>query len=210
MGEVGTSQTGSSTAETMLSWMDFVETLSTMARAQFEPDWNQDQYVEDVIALMRQINRRDAKFESFYDDYVNAKGLFPEIASVHQGGHFAVATLEFDAGDRIRLHNHPDMTGVILCLKGAVEVEAFNLLERKSTGGNLLLEQVFQDRLESGGFATLTATHGNIHSLIAQEYTELLDVFTPPYDSDRLQHYRWYRRAEHPMDGGRLFEAWEV
>ena len=197
--------------EPLLTWMGFVEALSSMAQAQFSPDWNQDEYVKDVIALMGRLNRDDAKFESFYDDYVNAKGLFPEIASVHQGGHFAVATLEFNAGDRIRLHNHPDMTGVILCLKGSIDVEAFDLLNQKSAAGHLLLEQVFRGRLQSGEYATLTAKRGNVHGLIAQEYTELLDVFTPPYDSERLKQYRWYRRAESPIEhGGRVFEAWEI
>ena len=104
------------TADSSLGWLPFVEALSTMARAQFDPEWNQEEYVKEVIALMRRLDLEDVAFDSFYDDYVSAKGLFPEISSVHEGGHFAVATLEFDAGDRIRLHNHPDMTGVIFCL----------------------------------------------------------------------------------------------
>ena len=118
---------GTQTNPSSLEWLDFVSSLSSMAHAQYAPDWNQERYVEDVIDLMRQLNLSDAIVEGFYDDYVNAKGLFPEISSVHEGGHFAVATLEFDAGDRIRLHNHPDMTGVILCIKGSVDVEAFDL-----------------------------------------------------------------------------------
>ena len=89
-----------------------------------------------VIDLMRRLDLGDPDVTGFYDDYVNAKGLFPEISSVHHGGHFAVATLEFDKGDRIRLHNHPDMTGVILCVSGAVEVEAYDLLDHKSDQGN--------------------------------------------------------------------------
>ena len=50
----------------------------------------------------------------------------------------------------------------------------------------------------------------NIHALVATQYTELLDVFTPPYDDERLTRYRWYERASEPIDGGSVFEAWET
>jgi hypothetical protein len=89
-------------------------------------------------------------------------------------------------------------------------VEAFNLLPTPSANGKLLIEQVVQDRLSPGVFATLTAEHGNIHRLEATEYTELLDVFTPPYDPERMKRYRWYERADEPIDGGAVFEAWEA
>ena len=193
-----------------MDWSGFVQALSVLAEKQFSPDWNQANYVEEVISLMRLIDLDDTKFDAVYDGYVRARGAFPEIQSVHDGGHFKVASLEFEPGDEIRLHNHPDMTGVILCLSGSLELEAFNLLEHESASGNLLLEQVLQTRLTPGAFATLTATNGNIHGLVATEYTELLDVFTPPYDKERLKRYRWYRRADEPVDGDRLFEAWEA
>ena len=193
-----------------MDWPGFVQALSVLAQKQFSPNWNQADYVEEVISLMRLIDLDDAKFDAVYDGYVRARGAFPEIQSVHDGGHFKVASLEFEPGDEIRLHNHPDMTGVILCVSGSLELEAFNLVDRQSASGNLLLKQVLQTRLTPGQFATLTATNGNIHGLVATEYTELLDVFTPPYDKERLERYRWYRRAEAPVDGDRLFEAWEV
>ncbi len=192
-----------------IDWAGFVQSLSALADAQFSADWDQDQHVKEVMALMRHLDLDDAQFEQIYDGYANAWGQFPEIKSVHRGGHFSVATLEFDAGDEIRLHNHPDMTGVILCVSGAVEVEAFNLLPTQSPMGKLLMEQVLQEKLTPGVFATLTAEHGNIHRLVATEYTELLDVFTPPYDKERMTRYRWYERADEPIDGGVVFEAWE-
>ena len=193
-----------------MDWPGFVQALSVLAEKQFFADWNQATYVEEVMSLMRLIDLDDAKFDEVYDGYVRARGAFPEIQSVHDGGHFKVASLEFEPGDEIRLHNHPDMTGVILCLSGSLELEAFNLMDRQSASGNLLLEQVLHTRLTPGKFATLTATHGNIHGLVATEYTALLDVFTPPYDKERLKRYRWYRRADTPLDGGTLFEAWET
>ena len=193
-----------------MDWSAFVHALSVLAEKQFSAEWNQAAYVEEVISLMRLVDLDDAKFDDVYDGYVRARGAFPEIQSVHDGGHFKVASLEFEPGDEIRLHNHPDMTGVILCLSGSLELEAFNLVDRPSASGKLLLEQVLQTRLTPGKFATLTATHGNIHGLVATEYTELLDVFTPPYDAERFKRYRWYRRSDEPVEGDTLFEAWET
>ena len=193
-----------------LSWTEFIEALASLADGQFTAGWSQEQHVEEVMALMRLVDLDDAKFEQVYDGYVSARGLFPEIGSIHHGGHFSVASLEFDPGDEIRLHNHPDMTGVILCLTGSVEVEAFNLLDAPSPTGKLLIEQVTQVQLKPGSFATLTADHGNIHRLVATEFTELLDVFTPPYDAERMRSYRWYERSEEPIRDGIVFEAWET
>ena len=197
-------------AASRMDWPAFVQALSAMAEKQFSADWNQETYVEEVISLMRLVDLEDAKFAEVYDGYVRARGTFPEINTVHNGGHFKVASLEFEPGDEIRLHNHPEMTGVILCLAGSIEVEAFNLLPRTSQEGNLLMEQVLQERMTPGAFATLTATHGNIHALVATEHTELLDVFTPPYDAERMKHYRWYRRSSDPVEGDTIFEGWEV
>ena len=192
-----------------LSWRSFIEELAILAEQQFSPTWDQASYVEEVAALMGLLRLEDEDFQALYDGYATAGELFPELQTVHEGGYFEVASLEFDAGDEIGLHNHPDMTGVILCLSGQIDVEAFNLQEGESESGALLLERVVQRRLEAGDYCTLTATQGNIHSLRAQSFTQLLDVFTPPYDSERLTRYRWYDRAEAAYDGGELFEAWE-
>ena len=121
-----------------------------------------------------------------------------------------VVTIEFDPGDEIPLHNHPDMTGVILCLSGKVDIQAFNLLEERSEDGRLLIERVDQVDLQPGQFASLTADRGNIHGLVAVEFTELLDVFTPPYDAERLERYRWYERSDDPVEGTNIFAAWET
>ncbi|MEE2645492.1 MAG: hypothetical protein VYD19_11215 [Myxococcota bacterium] len=192
-----------------LSWRSFIDELAVLAEQQFSPTWDQESYVEEVAALMTLLRLDDEDFQALYDGYATAGELFPELQTVHDGGYFEVASLEFDPGDEIGLHNHPDMTGVILCLSGRIDVEAFNLQEGESESGALLLERVVQRRLEAGDYCTLTASQGNIHSLRAQSFTQLLDVFTPPYDSERLTRYRWYDRATEAYDGGELFEAWE-
>ena len=192
-----------------IDWNGFIEELANLAEKQFSGSWDQEDHVVDVEALMSLLDLDDRRFAQIYDGYVDAMGLFPEISSAHDGGSFSVATLEFDAGDEIALHNHPDMTGVILCLSGAVEIESFDLLPDRGPDGKLRLQQVDQLRLKAGEFSTLTAVRGNIHGLVATEFSELLDVFTPPYAGDRKKRFKWYERAADPMPGTKIFEAWE-
>ena len=201
---------GENAAEEPMDWDSFIVALSALADSQFSDTWDQADYVEEVAALMKLLDLDDAHFQSLYDGYVSVLGTFPELTTVHEGGHFEVATLEFDAGDEIGLHNHPDMTGVILCLTGKMHVEGFDLLEDLSADGNLLLERVDNLTLVSGDHCTLTADRGNIHSVVALEFTQLLDVFTPPYDDEKLLRYRWYERDLTPYEGEDIFEAWET
>ncbi len=193
-----------------IDWAAFLVALADLADTQFSGNWDQEAHVEEVTALMALLDLEDAKFEELYDGYVSAASRFPEINTAYEGGHFEVVTIEFDPGDQIPLHSHPDMTGVILCLSGKVNIDAFNLLEERSQSGQLLIERVQQVDLTPGNFASLTAERGNLHELMAAEYTELLDVFTPPYDAERLQRFRWYGRSDEPVEGQSIFEAWET
>jgi hypothetical protein len=192
-----------------IDWSEFIRLLDEIAQTQFSLEWDQEAYVQDVITLMRLLQLDEAEFASLYDGYVDSLGKFPEIDTAHDGVYFEVVTLEFKEGSEIGLHNHPDMTGVILCLSGEITIESYNLLEDLSDAGNLLIEQLEKTTLTAGDFATLTANRGNIHSLQTSQYAALLDVFTPPYDEERLQKYRSYERSTEPLQDN-VFEAWEV
>lgn len=193
-----------------VDWSTFLADLALLAQTQFSEDWDEEAYVQDVSALMALLDLDDPDFVELYDNYVNYAQDFPEIATVHEDGDvFAVSILQFEAGEDIPLHNHPDMTGVILCVTGSVEIDNFDLLPETSENGNLLLQFVEGVTLVPGSFATLTGTRGNIHTVRATEYTELLDVFTPPYTQDRIARYRYYVRDSEPYSGSDVYEAWE-
>ena len=73
-----------------------------------------------------------------------------------------------------------------------------------------LLRRSSKNTLQPGDVATLTANRGNIHSLRATEFSQLLDVFTPPYNDDRSDRSRWLERDSEPIPGmdGQTFRAW--
>ena len=210
-GLTGSSSSSSQTSPSgPIDWDAFLVQLSVLADTQFSSGWDHEAYVDEVRALMSLLDLDDDQFQSLYDGYADAAGNFPELNTVHEKLAFEVATVEFEPGDTIPLHNHPDMTGVIFCLSGQVEIDSFDLLDALSDRGSLLMQRTALATVVPGEFSTLTGERGNIHGLVATEYTELLDVFTPPYDAERLTRYRWYERAEEPYEGDDVFEVWET
>lgn len=192
-----------------LDWESFIQRVAELAQRQFSADWSQEAHVQEVTALMRMLNLKDDAFDRLYEGYTKATGSFPQIKAVHAQQEFKVVTVEFKPGDAIPLHNHPDMTGVIFCLAGTVQIEAFDLLTEASPSGKLKIKRCADQLLKPGEFSTLTAARGNIHALQATEHTELLDIFTPPYDPERFTRYRVYQRSEAPIEDGDVYEAWQ-
>ena len=193
-----------------IDWEDFLSQVGELAEIQFSPDWNQEAYVEDVRQLMARLNLEDPFLIQAYADYADQVRDFPEITQVHHEPTFEVTILEFEEGEFIPLHDHPDMTGVIMCVSGTVDVENFTLLEEPAEDSEFLLQRTAQTRMRSLDIGTLTSRNSNIHSLKALEFTQMLDVFTPPYNDDRSNRSRWFRRAVNPLPGrDEIFAAWE-
>ncbi len=194
-----------------IDWASFLDAVAELADVQFTLDWDQEAYVEDVARLMRRLNLEDPAIVEAYSHYADEVRGFPEITEIYEEPGFELSTLEFEAGEVIDLHDHPGMTGVILCISGEVEIENFDQLDEISSDGHLLLQRTEQVTLTAGQSATLTAVRGNIHTLRANRFTQLLDVFTPPYDDERIRLSRWFQRTDTPYQNREgIFEAWET
>ena len=193
-----------------LEWSHFLEQVEAIAELQFGDAWDMETYVTDAAKLMQALNLDDPVVVGAFADYANQVIDFPEIAPVYSGPLFEVVTLEFEPGEEIGLHDHPDMTGVILCVTGSVEIDNFDQVEPSQNENQFLLKRSAKQTLYPGDVATLTATRGNIHSLRATEFTQLLDVFTPPYNDDRSERSRWFEREQTPVQGldGQTYRAW--
>ena len=191
-----------------VDWACFLDRLSALAEAQFSEAWAPDAYVEDVAALMGQLDLRDRHFRRLLRQYENTAAGMPSIRRAHGGGHFSVATLHFEPGESIDLHDHPRMTGVILGLRGTARLEAFDRLDAPDRPDRWRLRPAGIVNVNPGVHSTLTPDRGNVHALRADVFTELLDVFTPPYDAERKAAFRWYERASRRSPDG-TFAAWE-
>jgi len=205
------SSAGDEGALEVIGWDEFISELETLAAKQHESNWDQEAHVSAVSELMLQLDPNSQPVLDVLNNYLDDSPNFPELTPIHESIDFEVTIIQFEANEIIDLHNHPDMSGVIHCLSGDITIDGYNLLEETAENGNLLIEKIASIRMSPGDMTSLTAARGNIHALVAHEYTELLDVFTPPYAGDRIMRYRWYGRSENPIQGSdNIFEAWEA
>jgi cysteamine dioxygenase len=126
-----------------------------------------------------------------------------------------VCLVQFEKDQTIAAHDHPGMTGMILCASGSIHTRNFDLVEEKTKalpGGaeevRCLLRQSAEQTLEANAMTTLTSKARNIHMLKARAVTQLIDIFTPPYNQQRVADSRWFNIDEAPRAGTTdLFEA---
>lgn len=189
--------------EEILGWDAFLKTCENLSGAQFGEDWteNQDDYTKKIEALLVRLNLEDDKIAKFIESYNNYNTHFPEIRTIHRKTEFQVSLLEFEAGEKIPLHDHPDMTGVVICTHGEIEVTHYDKLADTSEKDLPLLKKERHLTMTPGVTATLTVNRGNIHELYAKDFTRMIDVFTPPYNRDRSSRSRYYWIGEEIYNG---------
>ena len=120
---------------------------------------------------------------------------------------FAVCLLQFDVDETINPHNHPGMTGVILCASGEIHTKNYDLYKSIEDltidgkhSGKCLLHQTSDMVMKKGDVSTLTSK--------ARQVTQLIDIFTPPYNKERQENSLWYELDERPVAGSKnIYEA---
>ena len=194
--------------ELILSWEGLLDKVRNLSQVQFSPSWEQESYVYDVAECMRALDLNDPAIAALFENYLNRHQNFPEINTVHHETAFEVSILTFEPGETISLHDHPEMTGVIMCHSGEIQVDNYNLLLEESQSGNHLIQRIGQEVMTAGSVATLTADRGNIHELKTSTFTRMIDIFTPPYDDISIAASRWYEKDSETYQGSTdIFEA---
>ena len=207
-------------ANTDLNWDAFLERLTKLARTQHQLPWDQKLYTQKVKQLLLQCDFplfENVKKE--IEGYENRTPNWFEATSLHHEVDFQVSLFQFEKGEYIKHHDHPEMTGVINVISGNILAKNYTLEEqlsstrkvtrrgRTSTMQKCTLREVGNEVLKGGHVSILTADEGNIHSIMPNKYTQLIDVFTPAYKYDT--NPKWYDVNEEGFYKGRknLFEA---
>lgn len=126
--------------------------------------------------------------------------------TLHEDERCEVALFELSAGDAIPLHDHPGMTVHQRVLRGAVEVESWDLLPEDGGGGRPARRLLSAVCDVASGVATLGPARGNVHRVRALADAVFVDVLAPPYgDGRRASEWR-VAEAPGPDGVGRL--AW--
>ncbi len=191
-----------------ISWQEFIEKIKSMAPEYGKEGFDEDAYLKKVSEMANKLHLNDKAITDIYENYNNRRKNFPEFTKMHKELSFEITLLEFEAGEKIPLHNHPDMSGVILCSSGKIAIDNFDLLKEKSTNDKLLLNFVSSVELTTGMVGSLSSTKGNIHQLEAKEFTRLIDIFTPPYDKKRIEESKFFAKNKEIYNNTKgLFEA---
>ncbi|AGY60011.1 2-aminoethanethiol dioxygenase [Gloeobacter kilaueensis] len=162
-----------------LTWPEFITRLTKLVSSQFSSDWNQDSYVDSVCRKIALLDLDGLPLSPIKQGRI-------EFQSLYKVNSFEVTQIAFDQGCRIPPHNHPGMTGVLTCLSGKLRVINYELTSEGQ------LKQVADVVLRQSEVSVLTANKHNIHQVIAVTPCVVMDIFTPPYNTERERKTKWY------------------
>ncbi|YCM46309.1 hypothetical protein V2O64_09800 [Verrucomicrobiaceae bacterium 227] len=176
-----------------INWDAFLEAVEKESARQHLDDWDEVSYLKKASQLCTRLNLKD---EHLLKAFKNAhRGLGNgrvDFAPLEKQKDFHVTLLQFEKEEAITHHDHPEMTGVILCASGEIETWNYDLIGEKPDKEHVLLRETNNDLLRKGSLSTLTSRARNIHKLQARELTQLIDIFAPPYNKDRIEKSSWY------------------
>lgn len=140
------------------------------------------------------------------ETYENKRPNWFESENLHHEINFEVSLFQFEKGEYIPHHDHPDMTGVLNVVSGNLLTKNYNITEHLSSTREVLknektfvikkciLQEVENEVLKAGDIGILTSEEGNIHSIMPNEFTQMVDVFTPAYHKNT--NTNWYKVNE--------------
>ena len=176
-----------------LNWEAFLEYVDREARGQYGRSWNQIRYVQEIEALAHTLSFADSGLRHALGSTRAPGSAVPQFTDLERRITFQVTLISFEKGQVLPLHDHPRMTGVMTCADGTIDVRRFNLVATDTGNGFCTLRDEGVARLTAGYTSWLTADMHNIHGLKAQSFSQVIDIFTPPYDSTRIKESRWFR-----------------
>lgn len=177
-----------------IHWDAFLEAIEVEAKKQHLDQWSELEYVKKASAIAARLDLKDPNLEKIFksvkESGVGNKRI--DFAPMEKQIDYHVTLVQFEKNEEIMHHDHPEMTGVLLCATGEVEVWNYDLYAEKENKKDVLLKQTSHSMLSKGKVSTLTSKERNIHRVAAREFTQLVDIFAPPYDKERIENSNWY------------------
>jgi hypothetical protein len=198
------------TANGFLNWDEFVDKLEQKARTQHGFLWNQESYVESVAQLLGKLNPEDATLHRTMASHRNAAVVMPDFAEPLKTTEVQISLITFEKNEWLPHHNHPSMTGVLTCATGDLLVASYDQVDSAEPPGHsdILIRKLGTEVITPGKISTLTNTRRNIHAVKALSFTQVIDIFTPPYNRERTSKTAWYRVENRSLrNQGEVFVA---
>jgi quercetin dioxygenase-like cupin family protein len=102
-----------------------------MAKTQHQLPWKQKEYIQQVKNLLLQCNFPEFEnAKKLMDTYENKHPNRYEAASLHEEIDFEVSLFQFEKGEYISHHDHPEMTAVINVISGNALLKNYTIEEQ--------------------------------------------------------------------------------
>lgn len=185
-----------------IHWDAFLEALSKEAAKQHLDRWDEAAYVQRAATIARRLDLKDPELAAAFERAKSGVGDGRvDFDHLEKRQDFQISFVQFEKGEQIAYHDHPGMTGVLLCATGNIDVWNYDELEDSPEPEHILLRQTGQARLKKASVSTLTSKERNIHRLVARDLTQLVDIFAPPYNQERIRKARWFDVDDEPYRG---------
>ncbi len=194
-------------ADGAINWDAFLEAIEQEAKKQHLDQWNELEYVKKAQAIATRLDLTDPHLLEAFKSVkeIGAGNHRVDFSPLEKQIDYHVTLVQFEKNEEIMHHDHPEMTGVLLCATGEVEVWNYDLYAERENKKDVLLKQTSHAMLQKGKVSTLTSKERNIHRVAAREFTQLVDVFAPPYDKERTANSIWYEVDTEGFKGKDLF-----
>ena len=169
---------------TKLNWDAFLEQLTKLAETQHDLPWNQKRYTKQVKRLLRHCNFPEFEnVKTIFENYEDKRENWFEAETLHHEVDFQVSLFQFEKGEYIPHHDHPNMTGVLNVVSGNLLAKNFDFVEDLAETREVTYETGYKATLQKCVIKEVDS-ESNIHSIMPNEFTQMIDVFTPAYKED--------------------------
>ena len=177
-----------------INWDAFLSAIEKEAAKQHLDNWSEAAYVKKAAAIASRLNIKDPGLEAAFLHAQRGigNGRVDFVPMIEEKKDYHVTLVQFEKEEEIAHHDHPEMTGVLLCATGDIEVWNYDLLAEREDKEDVLLLQTSHAMLGKGKVSTLTSKERNIHRLKAKKLTQLVDIFAPPYNKQRIADSTWF------------------
>jgi hypothetical protein len=143
-------------ADGAINWDAFLEAIAREASRQHLDDWNEEDYVAKAAAI---VSRLDLDSPDLRQAFEKAKGGIGnqrvDFDPLEKQLDFQISFIQFEKGEEIRHHDHPGMTGVLLCATGAIDVWNYDEIHAAPGKETLLLKQISKTTMNKSDVSTL-------------------------------------------------------
>ena len=171
-----------------LSWADYVAAVALQCRQATRPDFDPEQHAVALRQLSDRLDLQDAALIDRFEVLSHGQSTAYVTSPVVKTPTCGMMLVSLVAGGSVGLHDHPEQSGFILCVRGQMQVDAYDELSDAPPR----LRHTFRVQAGAGDCVSLTPTRDNIHRLDCSQPTWLVDVFTPPLTEEGRARVRAY------------------